>query len=342
MPPKVVFSGIQPTGTIHIGNYFGAIKQWVAGQDDAENIFCLVDMHALTVPQDPAVLRGQILETATVLLAAGIDHKKSRLFVQSDVREHGEMTWYLSCAASMGQLNRMTQFKEKAEDQKGEARVGLFTYPLLMASDILLYNTTHVPVGEDQKQHVELTRDLAQRFNATYEPVFVLPEPTIPRAGARIMGLDDPTKKMSKSGVGSYHAVRVLDSPDQIKKAVMSAQTDSERSIRIDPARPGVTNLLRIYMSATGATAEQAEAHFANARGYGDLKKEVVDVLVETLRPLRERYAELAREPEIVRCVLGAGAEEVRPVARDTTERVKRAMGVGTRSVLADLKATAT
>jgi tryptophanyl-tRNA synthetase len=328
---KIVFSGIQPTGSIHIGNYFGAIKQWVAGQDDAENIFCLVDMHALTVPQDPAALRAQILETAAVLLAAGIDPQKSRLFVQSDVCEHGELTWYLSCVASMGQLNRMTQFKEKAEEQKGEARVGLFTYPLLMAADILLYRTTHVPVGEDQKQHVELTRDVAQRFNATYEEIFVLPEPAIPKAGARIMGLDDPTKKMSKSGIGSYHAVRVLDSPDQIKKAVMSAQTDSEREIRIDPARPGVTNLLSIYMAATGSTPERAEAHFANARGYGDLKKELVEILVETLRPLRERYAELSAEPDTVGEILRNSAETVRPIARETTDRVRQAMGVGSR-----------
>jgi tryptophanyl-tRNA synthetase len=329
MADPVVFSGIQPTGAIHIGNYFGAIKHWVSGQDDARNIFCLVDMHALTVPQDPAALRGQIVETATVLLAAGIDPAKSTLFVQSDVREHGELTWYLSCVASMGQLNRMTQFKEKSESQKGEVRVGLFTYPVLMAADILLYRTTHVPVGEDQRQHIELTRDIAQRFNATYGDVFVLPEPTIPKAGARIMGLDDPTKKMSKSAPGSYHAIRVLDTPDQIKKAVMSAQTDSGREVRVDAARPGVTNLLAIYMAATGEAPEQAEAHFANARGYGDLKKELVEILVETLRPLRERYAELSADPETVRNLLRRGAAAAEPIARETTAAVKRAMGVG-------------
>jgi tryptophanyl-tRNA synthetase len=329
MARNVVLSGIQPTGAIHIGNYFGAIKQWVAGQDDAENIFCLVDMHALTIPQDPAVLRAQILETASVLLAAGIDPAKSRLFVQSDVREHGELAWYLSCVGSIGQLNRMTQFKEKSEAQKGEVRVGLFTYPLLMAADILLYKTTHVPVGEDQKQHIELTRDLAQRFNATYGEVFVLPEPAIPKAGARIMGLDDPTMKMSKSAPGPYHAVRVLDSPDQIKKAVMSAQTDSGREIRVDSSRPGVTNLLAIYTAATGETPEQAEAHFANARGYGDLKKELVEILVETLRPLRERYAELSADPATVREILRRSAAEITPTARETADAAKRAMGVG-------------
>ena len=331
MPSKVIFSGIQPTGAIHIGNFFGAIKHWVAGQDDAENIFCLVDMHALTVPQDPALLSAQIIETATVLLAAGIDPAKSRLFVQSDVPEHGELTWYLSCIATMGQLNRMTQFKEKSEQQKGEVRVGLFTYPLLMAADILLYRTTHVPVGEDQKQHIELTRDLAQRFNATYGEVFVLPEATVPAAGARIMGLDDATKKMSKSAPGSYHAVRVLDTPDQIRKTVMAAQTDSGREIRVDDARPGVTNLLGIYMAATGQTQSQAEAHFANARGYGDLKKEIADVLVETLRPVRERYDDLSRDPGVVREILRRGADQLKPTARATTDAVKRAMGVGSR-----------
>ena len=327
MARPVVFSGIQPTGSIHIGNYFGAIKQWVMGQDDAENVFCLVNMHALTVPQDPAVLRDQTLRLAMLLLAAGIDQTKSRLFVQSDVREHGELAWYLSCVASMGQMQRMTQFKEKSETQRGEARVGLFTYPILMAADILLYRTTHVPVGDDQKQHVELARDLAQRFNSAYGDVFIVPEPAIPKVGARIMGLDDPTKKMSKSAPGSYHAVGVLDTPEQIKKAVMSAQTDSGREVRADPARPGITNLLAIYAAATGETIEQAEAHFANARGYGDVKKELVEILVETLRPLRERYAELSADPATVRELLDAGADAVRPVARATTDAAKRAMG---------------
>jgi tryptophanyl-tRNA synthetase len=329
MARPTVFSGIQPTGSIHIGNYFGAIKHWVAGQDDAENIFCLVNMHALTIPQEPEALRSQTLEFATLLLAAGIDQAKSRLFVQSHVREHGELAWYLSCVASMGQLQRMTQYKEKSESQRGEARVGLFTYPVLMAADILLYNATHVPVGDDQKQHVELTRDLAQRFNATYGSVFTLPEPVIPKTGARIMGLDDPTKKMSKSAPGSYHAIRVLDTPDQIKKAVMSAQTDSGREVRADPARPGVTNLLAIYAAATDLELPAVEAHFANARGYGDLKKELVDVLVETLRPLRERYAELAADPATVTGLLRQGADAVRPIARETADRVKGAMGAG-------------
>jgi tryptophanyl-tRNA synthetase len=229
----------------------------------------------------------------------------------------------------MGQLQRMTQFKEKSETQRGEVRAGLFTYPVLMAADILLYRTTHVPVGEDQKQHIELTRDLAQRFNATYGDVFVLPEPAIPKAGARIMGLDDPTKKMSKSGTGSYHAIGVLDPPERIKKAVMSAQTDSGREVRADPARPGITNLLAIYAAATGTSIEQAEVHFADARGYGDVKKELVDILVETLRPLREGYAELSADPETMRDLLRQGADAVRPIARETVDRAKYAMGAG-------------
>lgn len=329
MARPVVFSGIQPTGGIHIGNYFGAIKQWVAGQDDAENIFCLVDMHALTVPQEPDALRKQTLETATLLIAAGIDPAKSRLFVQSHVREHGELAWYLSCVASMGQMQRMTQFKDKSESQKGEVRVGLFTYPILMAADILLYNTTHVPVGDDQRQHVELTRDIAQRFNSTYGETFVMPEPAIPKAGARIMGLDDPTKKMSKSGAGAHHAIRVLDAPEAIKKAIMSAQTDSGREIKADPERPGITNLLLIYCAATGSTLEHAEAHFADARGYGDVKKELVDIVTETLRPLRERYGELSADPETVTQILRASADAIRPTAQTTVDKVKRAMGVG-------------
>jgi tryptophanyl-tRNA synthetase len=328
MARPVVFSGIQPTGGIHIGNHFGAIKQWVNGQDDAENIFCLVDMHALTIPQDPAMLRAQTLETATLLIAAGID-QRSRLFVQSHIREHGELSWYLSCVASMGQMQRMTQYKEKSESQKGEARVGLFTYPILMAADILLYRTTHVPVGEDQKQHVELARDLAQRFNANYGTTFVIPEPAIPKAGARIMGLDDPTKKMSKSAPGAHHSIKVLDTPEQIKKAVMSATTDSGREVKADPQRPGITNLLSIYAAATNTTIAQAEEHFANARGYGDVKKELVEILVETLRPLRERYVQLSADPATVQDILRAGADAIRPTAQTTVDAVKQAMGVG-------------
>jgi tryptophanyl-tRNA synthetase len=324
----VVFSGIQPTGQIHIGNYFGAVRRWAAEQDGAFNIFCLVDMHALTVPIDPAVLRAQILETAAVLLAAGIDPARSKLFVQSDVAEHGELAWYLNCVASMGELNRMTQFKEKSAKQREQVRVGLYTYPLLMAADILLYRTTAVPVGADQKQHVELTRDLAERFNARYGETFVVPRPVIPPIGARIMGLDDPTKKMSKSEQKTGHAIGVLDPPDRIRKSIMSAKTDSGTEIRVDPERPGVTNLLHIYMAATGATQDDAEARFAG-KGYGDLKKTITEALVEELRPLQERYRELRANEDHLHTLLRAGADDIRPIARTTVDDVKRAMGVG-------------
>jgi tryptophanyl-tRNA synthetase len=324
----VVFSGIQPTGTIHIGNYYGAVQRWAAEQDDFFNIFCLVDMHAVTVPQDPAELRDKTLETAAILFAAGIDPEKSALFVQSDVSEHAELAWLLNCIASMGQLNRMTQYKEKSEERQTGSTVGLFTYPLLMAADILLYRTNFVPVGADQKQHVELTRDLAQRFNATFGETFVLPEATIPKIGARIMGLDDPTKKMSKSAVGAAHAVGILDSPEAIKRAVMSAKTDSGSDIRMDPERPGVSNLLTIYSAATGMTTDAAEQHFAG-KGYGALKREIVDALVAELSPLQARYAELRASPDHLRALLTRSATAIRPIARQTYADAKRAMGVG-------------
>jgi tryptophanyl-tRNA synthetase len=328
MSKPVVFSGIQPTGTIHIGNYFGAVRRWAAEQDQFFNIFCLVDLHAITVPQDPAVLRDKILETGAILLAAGIDPQRSALFVQSDLPEHPELAWLLNGIASMGQLNRMTQYKEKSAKDREKSRVGIFTYPLLMAADILLYDTNFVPVGADQKQHVELTRDLAQRFNATYGETFVLPEPRIPEVGARIMGLDDPTKKMSKSTTAGGHAVGVLDPPDVIKKTLMSAKTDSGTEIRLDSERPGVANLLTIYMAATGASLEDAEAHFAG-KGYGALKREIAEALIAELEPLQRRYAELRANPDDLHALLRASAEAIRPIARRTVDAAKRAMGVG-------------
>jgi tryptophanyl-tRNA synthetase len=324
----VVFSGIQPTGTIHIGNYFGAVRRWAAEQDQYFNIFCLVDLHAITLPQNPAELREAIVETAATLLAAGIDPQRSALFVQSDIAEHAELAWLLNCIASMGQLNRMTQYKEKSAARREQSSVGIFTYPLLMAADILLYRTDFVPVGADQKQHVELTRDLAQRFNAQFGETFVLPEPRIPAVGARIMGLDDPTKKMSKSTTAAGHAVGVLDPPDVIRKKLMSAKTDSGTEIRIDPERPGVTNLLNVYMAATGTSREDAEAHFAG-KGYGALKREIADALVAELEPLQRRYAELRANPDHLHALLRESADAIRPIARRTLDEAKRAMGVG-------------
>ena len=249
---KRVFSGIQPTGNIHIGNYLGATKHWVANQEIYDNIFCIVDLHAITVPQDPKVLKNKVREVTGLLLAAGIDADRSIVFVQSHVSAHSELAWILNCFIPMGWMQRMTQFKEKALKQKEQVSVGLFDYPALMAADILLYRTDVVPVGEDQKQHVELARDAAQRFNNIFGETFVLPEPVIPNVGARIMGLDDPTKKMSKSESAPGHAINLLDTPDAIRGKIMRATTDSQRDVIFDESRPGVNNTLAICRSFTG------------------------------------------------------------------------------------------
>src|SRR4030043_164075 len=256
---KRVFAGIQPTGNIHIGNYLGATKRWAADQDKYDNIFCIVDLHAITVQQDPKVLNAKIREVTGLLLAAGIDPRKSIVFIQSHVHEHSELAWILNCFIPMGWMQRMTQYKEKAGSQKEQVSVGLFDYPALMAADILLYNTDVVPVGEDQKQHVELARDAAQRFNNIYGETFVLPEPGIPDVGARIMGLGDPTKKMSKSEASPGHAINLLDTPDAIRAKIMRATTDSLREIRFDMERPGITNLLTIYELFTGDERAEIE-----------------------------------------------------------------------------------
>ncbi len=259
---KRVFSGIQPTGNIHIGNYLGAIQEWVASQVKYDNIFCIVDLHAITVFQEPDVLKSKIREVAGLLFAAGIDPKQSVLFVQSQIAAHAELAWILNCFIPMGWMRRMTQFKEKSQKQKEQVSVGLFDYPALMAADILLYETDVVPVGEDQKQHVELTRDVAQRFNSIYGETFKLPEAVIPDLGARISGLDDPTKKMSKSEFNSGHAINLLDSPDAIHGKVMRAATDSLREIRFDESRSGICNLVTIYDIFTGLNRPEIEARF--------------------------------------------------------------------------------
>ncbi len=301
----VVFSGIQPTGTIHIGNYYGAVRRWAAEQEEHFNIFCLVDMHAITAAARPGrAARKDARDGGDPARRRDRSADKSALFVQSDVAEHAELAWLLNGVASMGQLQRMTQYKEKSAERREQSTVGLFTYPLLMAADILLYRTNFVPVGADQKQHVELTRDLAQRFNATFGATFVLPEATIPAVGARIMGLDDPTKKMSKSATGAGHAVGVLDlvRRDQAARSCRRKRTRAAE-ISIDRERPGVSNLLTIYIAATGTTREAAEAHFAG-KGYGALKREIVDALVAELAPLQARYAELLAAPDHLRALL--------------------------------------
>jgi tryptophanyl-tRNA synthetase len=325
---KRVFSGIQPTGNIHIGNYLAAIKQWVAGQDDYENIFCIVDLHSITIPQDPVALKAKIREVAGLLIATGIDPEKSALFVQSHISAHAELAWILNCNIPMGWMQRMTQFKDKSQGQKEQVSVGLFDYPALMAADILLYDTDLVPVGEDQKQHVELARDTAQRFNSIYGPTFKLPKPVIPEVGARIMGLDDPNSKMSKSEDGANHAINLLDAPDVIRSKIMRATTDSQREICFDENRPGVNNLLTIYELFSQLPRPEIEAHF-DGKGYADLKRELADVVAAKLEPIQNRYHQLTADPDYLDSVFAAGADRIRPVAEGILNLVKEKVGLG-------------
>jgi tryptophanyl-tRNA synthetase len=325
---KRVFSGIQPTGIIMIGNYLGAIRYWVAMQENYDNVYCVVDLHAITIQQDPVILKARIREVAGLLLAAGIDPERSIVFVQSHVSAHSELAWILNCFIPMGWMQRMTQFKEKSGKHKEQVSVGLFDYPALMAADILLYRTDVVPVGEDQKQHVELARDAAQRFNSIYGETFVLPEPFIPDTGARIMGLDDPTKKMSKSETNTGHAVNLLDPPDVIRSKIMRATTDSLKDIRFDESRPGIFNLLTIYQSFTGEKKRDIEARF-EGRGYSDFKKALAEVVIEGLRPLQERYRQLTAEPGHIDSILREGAAKARPLAEKTLAEVKKRVGLG-------------
>lgn len=310
-----VFSGIQPSGNLHIGNYLGAIQQWVAGQGQKTNFICIVDLHAITVPQDPADLHRQTRELAALLLACGIDPQQTTLFVQSHVRAHAECSWVFSCITPLGWLERMTQYKTKAQKQES-VMTGLLTYPVLMAADILLYDADEVPVGEDQKQHIELTRDLAQRFNYLFGETFVIPKPVIRESGARIMGLNDPTVKMSKSETTRGHAIRIVDDPDEIRWSIKRAVTDSYNEIRFsdDPDRAGVNNLLQIYELLTGRSRPEIEAHFAG-KGYGALKRELTEVVIESLRPIRERYYQLMNDPAELDRILAIGAEQARAVA---------------------------
>jgi len=325
-----VFSGIQPTGDIHIGNYLGAIKGWAERQGEKENFFCVVDLHALTVPQDPEALRAQTRSVAALLLAAGLDPDRCTLFVQSHVRAHAESCWLLNCVTPLGWLMRMTQYKDKAARHES-VLAGLLDYPVLMAGDILLYDTDEVPVGDDQKQHVELARDIAGRFNHHYGDFFVVPRPVIPEIGARIMGLDDPSVKMSKSLAHiEGHAIRLLDDPKVIDKAFRRAVTDSGNEIRFsdDPAKAGVSNLLSIYKAVTGKGVAEVEADFAGARGYGDLKKRVSEVVVAELAPLRQRYDRFMADPAELDRRLARGAEQAAAIAEPKLAELKRRMGL--------------
>ncbi len=331
MNKKRVFSGIQPTGNIHLGNYLGAVRNWVREQTEKVNYFCIVDLHSLTVPQDPEKLRSETRSMAAILLACGIDPQASTLFIQSHVTAHAEGCWLLNCITPLGWLQRMTQFKDKSARQES-VLTGLLDYPVLMAGDIIFYDADEVPVGEDQKQHVELARDIAQRFNALYNlDFFVVPQPVIPKVGARVMGLDDPTVKMSKSLADRRgHAIRLLDEPDEVMYAFKRAVTDSGREIRYsnDPEKAGVNNLLGIYQAVTGKDRDAVEADFANARGYGDLKVGVAEVVIETLRPIQARYKELMDDAAELDRLLAYGAEQARAVSQPKVDEMKRIMGL--------------
>ncbi|HAF60037.1 MAG TPA: tryptophan--tRNA ligase [Bacillota bacterium] len=322
-----VFSGVQPTGNIHIGNYLGALKQFVELQDENECVYCIVDLHSITVPQDPKQLKQHILDVAALYLAVGLDPEKSTVFVQSDVSAHAELAWILMCNAYTGELSRMTQFKQKSKN-KESAPAGLFTYPILMAADILLYDTDIVPVGNDQKQHIELTRDIAIRVNNAYGETFVVPEGRFLKEGARVMSLDDPTSKMSKSSPNASSRISLLDSYNQVKKAIMRATTDSEGSIRFDREnKPGVSNLLTIYSAFSGISIEELEKQY-DGMGYGALKKDLVEVVWTSLEPIQKRYNEIRHSQELV-SVLRDGAERAGAIAEKTMARVKERFGLG-------------
>lgn len=322
-----VFSGVQPTGNIHLGNYLGALKQFVKFQENDECIYCIVDLHSITVPQDPKALRQHILDVAALYIAIGVDAKKSTVFVQSDVPGHAELSWILTCNSYTGELSRMTQFKDKNRGRES-APTGLFTYPILMAADILLYDTNIVPVGNDQKQHIELCRDIAIRINNKYEGTFVVPEGSFLKEGARVMSLDDPTKKMSKSAENPLSRISLLDEPATIKKAIMKATTDSEGSVRFDiENKPGISNLLSIYSAISGKTIEQLEKDY-EGQGYGNFKKDLVEVVVDALAPIRENFEQIRYTDELVRD-LKAGVEAANEIACKTLARVKDKFGLG-------------
>jgi tryptophanyl-tRNA synthetase len=320
-----VFSGIQPSGDLHLGNYLGALRRFADDQHEHDSFFCIVDLHALTVPQDPAELRRQTLATAAVYLAAGLDPDVSTLFVQSHVAAHTQLAWLMECTASVGELRRMTQFKEKS-DRHDFVSAGLFTYPALMAADILLYDTDRVPVGDDQRQHLELSRDLALRFNRRFGETFVVPEAVIPRTGARIMDLQEPTRKMSKSEESPQGTILVLEDLAGVARKIKRAVTDTETEVRYDPeAKPGVSNLLSILAVARGDDPAELAADYQQ---YGPLKADTADAVVELLRPVQERYAELAADPQGTAKLLERGAEKAAGVAGGTLRRAQDAVGL--------------
>ncbi len=323
-----IFSGIQPTGGKHLGNYIGAIAQYVAGQERGQAIYCVVDLHAITVSYEPAALRESVLDTAATLLAAGLDPQRCIFFRQSDVPEHTELCWLLCSVSSFGDLNRMTQFKDKAGAQRDLVSTGLFVYPVLQAADVLAYRADEVPVGEDQRQHIELMRDVAQRFNGRFGETFVVPAHRIPTVGARIMDLQLPERKMSTTGGTEQGTVLVLDEPDVVAKKLRSAVTDSGSEVRRGPDKPGISNLIEILTAVRGSDPQEVEQDFAGV-GYGAFKTMVADAVIDYLAPVRERYHEIRADEESLEQTLGRGAERAREIAAGTVADARAAMGVG-------------
>lgn len=323
---QTIFSGVQPSGKLTLGNYLGALRNFTLLQEDYNCIYCVVDMHAITVRQDPPTLRRQTLEVLAQYLACGLDPEKSTLFIQSHVPAHAELAWILNCFTMFGEASRMTQFKDKSQRHSDNVNVGLFTYPVLMAADILLYQTDKVPVGVDQKQHVELARNIAQRFNGTFSDTFVIPEPYIPREGAKIMSLQDPLRKMSKSDENANGFILLMDKPEDIMRKCKRAVTDSDTRVVRGEGKDGVNNLITIYALATGKTPEEVEAEFAG-RGYGDFKPAVGEAVVELLRPIREKTEELLRNKDYLESVYHEGAQKAAYQARKTLDKVYRKVG---------------
>ena len=329
---KTIFSGVQPSGVLTIGNYLGAIKNWVHLQESYHCYYCVVDLHAITVRQDPVPFKSRCLDTLSLLLAAGLDPEKNIIYFQSHVSCHAELMWMLNCYTYLGELSRMTQFKEKSERHADNINAGLFTYPVLMAADILLFNTDMVPVGSDQKQHLEITRDIAQRFNNIYGNVFTIPEPYIPKAGARVMSLAEPDKKMSKSDDNDNAYISLLDTPQRIQNKFKRAVTDSENEIRFDEAKPGVSNLISIYSAVTGKTFEETEKAFSG-QGYGIFKTAVADAVCAELEPLQKRFKEIRGDKAYLNQVIQSGAERAYANAIKMLRKVQKKIGLAPRSL---------
>ncbi len=324
---KRIFSGIKPTGDLTLGSYIGAIKNWVDLQNDFMCLYCIVDMHSITIRNDPEVLHRRIREQLAQYIAAGLDYKKNIVYIQSHVHQHAELSWILGCYSMMGELNRMTQFKDMQKKHPQNLNAGIYTYPVLMAADILLFDTDVVPVGEDQKQHVELARNIAQRFNGIYGNIFTMPEPFIPKVGARVRSLTDPTSKMSKSDDDTQGSIFIMDSPDVIVKKFKRAKTDSDSLIKFDPEnKPGVSNLMDIYSAAAGKSYDEIESEFVG-KGYGDFKTRVAEAVIEKLRPIREKSLELLKDEETLVSIYRDGAERASEMAEKTLVKVTDAIG---------------